>query len=319
MPVAERLSRSVVLHADDFGMNSAVNAGILSAFGDGLLTSTSLLANASEADTACQSWRELISDHQALRLKSTSLRKELHDPEVAFDLGIHLNLTQGRPLTGDRYPAELLDDQGNFPGIGKVFFGMRALPANQLPAVESELRQQIGWMCDVGLKPTHLNGHQYVELIPQIATMIPELLRHFSIPAIRVADEPCLAISVLAQWQFKDWILGMVKRHFARQFRSQLQTHKVRSADRYFGTCHAGKIDLQTLETYLNCSGRSSTIEVGLHPGTATNNPISTADPWFDPLRSFRPQELEMLCSAQLGDLLKSRQWRLGRLSQLTT
>ena len=41
-----RVSGTIILHADDFGMNPAVTAGIVRGFEHGLLTSTSLLTNA---------------------------------------------------------------------------------------------------------------------------------------------------------------------------------------------------------------------------------------------------------------------------------
>lgn len=319
MPFHDRSQRFVVLHADDFGMNSAVNEGILTAFRDGLLTSTSLLANAPDADAACKAWPDLISDHQAGRLQSTPRRNETHDPAVPFDLGVHLNLTQGKPLSGDRYPAALLDARGNFPGITQVFFQLRSLSSDRLPAIELELRSQIEWMCERGIKPTHLNGHQYIELIPQIAQMIPRLLARYSIPVVRVARERGMTLSVLLQGRVKDWVLGMVKRHFAKSFRQQMQIAGIPFANTYFGTCHAGRIDLPTLQTYLRHAGKSTTIEIGLHPGRSPVDSQSySEDPWFDPLREWRPRELEMLCSEQLGRLLQKIGWQPGRLSQMT-
>ena len=32
------------------------------------------------------------------------------------------------------------------------------------------------WIIDHGVRPTHLNGHQYMELVPGVAELIPELL-----------------------------------------------------------------------------------------------------------------------------------------------
>ena len=111
------MSSCLALHADDFGMNRAVSDGILHGFRHGLLTSTSLLANAPDAARALSHWKELLADQAAGRLPSAEVRRRLGDPDCPFDLGVHLNLTQGRPLGGDRYPAELLDPQGRFPGV----------------------------------------------------------------------------------------------------------------------------------------------------------------------------------------------------------
>ena len=37
--------KSVIINADDFGYSPAVNAGIIKAYEDGILTSTTLMAN----------------------------------------------------------------------------------------------------------------------------------------------------------------------------------------------------------------------------------------------------------------------------------
>src|SRR5262249_3441214 len=112
--------RRFVLHADDFGMNDAVTNGILEGFCRGLLTSTSVLSNAPGCTRALTSWKELQARFAVNDLPSSDVRKHLKDSESPFDFGIHLNLTQGRPLTGDKYPAELLDRRGLFPGIAAL-------------------------------------------------------------------------------------------------------------------------------------------------------------------------------------------------------
>ena len=160
MPAGNGSTARVMFHADDFGMNAAVNQGIITAFRCGVLTSTSLLANANHVDQACQSWPALIVDQIRDDLPSMEKRRKLKDPKLTFDLGIHLNLTQGCPLTAGRYPEELLDRNGCFPGITNLFFRMKRANRAQLTSVAAELEAQVQRMDDHGLKPTHLNGHQ---------------------------------------------------------------------------------------------------------------------------------------------------------------
>ena len=142
-------------------MNRAVTAGILRGFTYGLLTSTSLLANAPDAEAAIREWRLLQGQHAAGRLASMDARTQLGEPREAFELGIHLNLTQGRPLTG-RYPAQLLDSAGRFCGVGRLFRHLRRLRPSFESALRDELAAQIEFLLDRGIHPTHLNGHQYI-------------------------------------------------------------------------------------------------------------------------------------------------------------
>ena len=95
----------IVFHADDFGMNRAVTDGILRGIEHGLITGTSLLANAPDATRAIREWQRLQQAREVGRLPSAAIRRELDEPETPFELGIHINLTQGRPLTSG-YPTE---------------------------------------------------------------------------------------------------------------------------------------------------------------------------------------------------------------------
>ena len=314
MPVGNE--RRVVFHADDLGMNTAVNEGILTAFRDGVLTSTSLLANGPAARSACQAWPALISSLSKRILRSTAVRHELNEPNVPFDLGIHLNLTQGRPLTGEKYPAELLDRDGNFPGIGALFARLNRANRDQLARVQSELQAQIEWMCDEGLRPSHLNGHQYIEIIPQISAMIPELLRRYAIRSVRVAYERGLIQNVLFQGDIAGWGLALVKRHYAGLFQRRMCRENVLIPDRFFGTSHAGRIDQNLVTKFLKLSSEATLTEIGVHPALApTADAADESDPWFDPLASLRPQELVWLCSAGFAGELAKRGLSLGRLS----
>lgn len=312
--------RTVVLHADDFGMNAAVTAGILQAFSSGLLTSTSVLANAPACEHALAGWKTLETDRKAGRLPSQAVRERLDDPGSPFDLGIHLNLTQGRPLTGLRYPAELLDKQGRFPGIGRLFWKWRRDASRYHEAVWNELAAQVEVLVDHDLFPTHLNGHQYVELLPGLADIVLRLCERFAIPAVRVArEERLLQTTLLRGGHVTNWLLARVKRHFANSFRDRIHRSGLSHADAFFGTSHAGRVDLPMVNTFLAEPVARKIVEIGLHPGATPsgNDTDDIAAGWGDPLAGIRPNELDLLTSDGLIQFLESHGWRLGRLSCL--
>ena len=222
---ADRSARRIALHADDLGMNPAVTDGILQGFEQGLLTSTSLLSNAPDAARALDRWRQLESRRAQGSLASMARRERLQDPAQPFDLGIHLNLTQGRPLTGPRYPAELLDASGRFPGIFGLFRRLRGSDAAGIvaAAIEEELTCQVQFMLDRGHRPTHLNGHQYIEMLPVVGGVVESLLEKFRIPVVRVAWEPSWRQSFT--WpgiSTSQWLIGGLKKVYAGRFRRQM-------------------------------------------------------------------------------------------------
>jgi chitin disaccharide deacetylase len=335
----------LILHADDLGMNRAVNEGILRGFRHGLLTSASLLANAPDAVWGLEQWKVLTEQQAAGQLPSAGARRKLGDPDCPFDLGVHLNLTQGRPLTGG-YPAELLDADGRFPGVLALFARLRRGDRFRA-AIRTELERQVQVVCDHGLRPTHLNGHQYVEMMPAVSAIVPEVMERFGINMVRVAHEPALfRTTVLSGFRVWKWPMARVKRHFAGRFRATIDARAIAHPEAFYGTAHAGGVDLPLLRLFLTSgqsmsggadipvcpkrgvfSGRqeclphsgekSRLVEIALHPGERAEEapPEQEADGWHDPLATSRPGELQMLVSAELAECLKFSGWSLGRLA----
>lgn len=317
MPVSSAPDRRLILHADDYGMNPSVNSGILKAFREGLLTSTSLLVNSPDTAAACAEWPKLIQELGSGALPSLGLRQSAGDERIPFDLGIHLNLTQGRPLTKD-YPDELLDHQGRFPGIGSVFRRLLSPESKFRDKVRAELELQFTTMISLGVRPSHINGHQYIELIPGISELIPSLADQFQVRVVRLALEPHLTRTLFPELRLTTWGLSLVKQFYARRFRGQLAGKSLVAPQQFFGTSHAGLVTLRTLRKFLSYPSRGQWTEVGLHPAVeGCQHTPQVSDGWNDPLAAHRPQELAWLCASKTVDLLNSQGFKLGRLSSM--
>jgi predicted glycoside hydrolase/deacetylase ChbG (UPF0249 family) len=300
-------------------MNPRVTAGIIRGFERGLLSSASLLANAPDALNAIRCWKRLGDCWAQGRLRSLASRRELDDPMAPFDLGVHLNLTQGAPLTA-HYPARLVDAEGQFLGIARLFARLQRSAGQYQAAIAAEFDAQIAVLCDHGLRPTHLNGHQYVELIPQVGDVLPQLLKKFQIPTARAALEP--GGTLRACW--RSATLGALfaagfKRHFARQFAARLACAGVEHPRAYFGSSHAGRIDAAVMKAFLAAAPNGAVIEIGMHPalGRANEGAMPKKDAWYDPLASRRAHELRLLESPELVKLLLAHGCRLGRLAAI--
>ncbi|NQV26691.1 MAG: ChbG/HpnK family deacetylase [Rhodopirellula sp.] len=316
------VSKRLLLHADDLGMNQPVTDGILRGFRHGLLTSTSLLANAPAAAEALRVWPQLQEQQAAGVLPSAESRERLGDTGSPFDLGIHLNLTQGYPLTGSRYPDELREGDGHFCGISRAFVRLRRRRHRFVASITAELSQQIEFLLDHGQQPTHLNGHQYVELLPGLSQIIPRLLANYRIPVVRVAREPArFPESIIAARELSNWGLGRIKWLFALAFRQRMIRLGVPHPRACFGTCHAGRVGLSAMRRFLDGGQMPAVVELVMHPGSLAevrDVPAETAgDTWHDPLAIGRTRELDLLQSEELIDLFESRGWQLGRLSEL--
>jgi predicted glycoside hydrolase/deacetylase ChbG (UPF0249 family) len=315
------MHRRVVLHADDFGMNEQVNAGIVRGFTHGLLTSTSILTNAPGCAAALARWKDLDAQCANDDIPSLTCRRNLADSLSRFDLGIHLNLTQGHPLTQGRYPPQLLDRNGRFPGVFALASRLVAAGQTYRRAIEDELGAQIAVLVDRGFTPTHLNAHQYVDLLPAVSAIIPSLLRRYSIPVVRTPWETRLTLTTLLQrFEPTNWCLSQVKRLLAFRHLVQMQRLRLAHPAAYFGTSHAGRIDLDLMRIFIAAAGPGVT-EIGMHPGSGSPKAttVERDDGWFDPLATARVRELALLTSPELVRLLEEQHVQLARLSEIAS
>lgn len=154
--------RRIIVNADDFGMNSGNNQAIIEAFGKGLISSTTLMANMPGFEEAC----ELACCHQLLGR-----------------IGVHLNLTEGRPLsTAIRSFPLFCDEFGLFRPRRTLFY----LAKEERHAVEAEFSAQIQACLDRGIHPTHLDSHQHIHTEWPIGQIAISVARQYGIGAIRL-------------------------------------------------------------------------------------------------------------------------------------
>lgn len=151
----------LIVNADDYGYFDAVSRGILDAHARGIVTATGILATGEAFDT------------QLARLADY--------PEL--DLGVHLNLTYGAPLSG-RMRGVLKTRGGDFPS---KFSMVGAILKGDVPmeAVETEWRAQIERCLSRNLRLRFLNSHEHIHMLPPLYRLTLALARHYSIPHVR--------------------------------------------------------------------------------------------------------------------------------------
>ena len=146
------MTRRLIVNADDFGLAPGVSAGILAAHRHGIVSSTTLLATATiDADSV-----------RALR-------------DSALGVGLHVNLTLGRPLSRGR---SLVDTDGRF-----VRDVRHAAARANAADVEREVAAQIEkFESLVRRAPTHLDTHHHVGLLAPVAGVVLDAARHLGVP-----------------------------------------------------------------------------------------------------------------------------------------
>jgi predicted glycoside hydrolase/deacetylase ChbG (UPF0249 family) len=143
--------KRLIINADDFGFTRDVNAGIVHAHREGVLTSTTLMANGYAFEDA--------------------VRLAYENP--GLDIGCHLVLVQGTSLlTGRSFPESPL-------GL------LQELAAGRVD-IYAELRAQIEKVRDVGICLSHLDSHKHTHIVPSIFRTVVRLAHEFDIPFVRL-------------------------------------------------------------------------------------------------------------------------------------
>ena len=155
---------AVVIVADDLGMSEAVNRGIMQAFDRGLVTVASLMTNMPAFDDAVRG-----ADDRGLRDR----------------LGVHLNLTEGVPLSPELRRCErFCSPEGRLVWTHRNVW---RLEESEQRALAAEFRAQVQRARDAGIRLSHLDSHHHVHTAWAIGGIAIAVAREFDIPHVRLS------------------------------------------------------------------------------------------------------------------------------------
>lgn len=158
--------RPLVMCADDYGLAPGVSIAIAELIAAGRLSATSAMSSLPD-------WRRAAPELRAV---------VAHSPA---DVGLHLTLTDHRPITA----ASGLAEGGRLPALGRL---LKQALAGRLPrdAVREELRAQLDAFEDAwGAPPDYIDGHQHVHLLAGVReAVVEEVLRRYPRGRVWVRD-----------------------------------------------------------------------------------------------------------------------------------
>jgi chitin disaccharide deacetylase len=282
------MDKRLIINADDFGLCGSVNKGIAEAHSTGVLTSATIMTNMPAAEQAVEIAHKLSN----------------------LGVGVHLNLTNGSPLSQDPVVKCLLDDAGAFTlKPGKLAL-MSLLKGKIRNAIETELSAQIQWVIDRGIKPTHLDSHKHIHAFPFIFKIVCRLAKRFEIPAIRFTCEPKQVSR--PPWPVTDYDGG--KRAASTRMMAKInrwQNCSLFKTDALLGVAHTGNINVDFFKA-VSLYNTFPTVEVMTHPGYNYDLDVSATR-----LVKQREVELEALCSEKTKLYLKEAGIKLVHYGQL--
>ncbi len=278
--------KQLIVNADDFGIAPGVNRAIVEAHSTGIVTSTTLLANAAAFDEAVAAARA--------------------HPSLA--VGIHLNLTQGRPLSNPTLLGDLVNPSGEFLGNAEALYARMVTDRVPLDAIEREFHAQIQRVFAAGIRPTHLDGHQHVHMWPPVFAITARLASEYGMAGVRSARERRAGFHHL--WRRNAPVRGKILLQagvglglafLAVASRAALAAAHVATPDYFYGVSSTGYLDRATLAGVLR-DVPEGVSELMCHPGyvDATLERVET--------RLVRQREMEFDAVADPGARLLAAQ-----------
>jgi predicted glycoside hydrolase/deacetylase ChbG (UPF0249 family) len=151
--------RFLILTADDFGASKNINEGINIAADNKAITAISVLSNFEES---LPELKKISENH----------------PEIG--IGVHLNITTGKPVLGAKQIPSLVNANGNFYTIEELLPKINSISADDL---RKELRAQILTLIKNDIKLDHLSD-QYgiLSLYSPFFDIVIEFAKEFNVP-----------------------------------------------------------------------------------------------------------------------------------------
>jgi len=159
--------KELIINADDFGLSSGANRGIIKAWREGILTSASLMVG-----------EKAFPEAVALARANPGLQ-----------VGLHLTLVQGRAVLEHDGEPSITDLQGNFTDDA-VLAGMRYFFLKPLRSrLYREIEGQIVKFRDTGIPLSHIDGHLNIHMHPVVFDILLELMPRHGITSFRLSRE----------------------------------------------------------------------------------------------------------------------------------
>jgi len=276
--------RRLIVNADDFGLTSGVNRGIVEAHQHGLVTSSTLMAGGAAFENAI------------------ALAKQT--PRLS--VGCHVLLVDGPPVLDLSKVSTLAFANSGTPQFREsiVTFACRAAGRRLDEAqIEAEIAAQIQKLQSAGIQVSHLDSHKHTHMFPAVFRPMLRAAKKCGIRAVRNPFEPLLFASA-RNWK-RRFQLGIL-RSFQKSFRQALDDAGMLTPNGCIGIIATGGLTMSTFRALIE-NLPEGTWEFVSHPGynDADLARIKTR------LRASREKELQILTSDETKEMLRREQIEL--------
>lgn len=274
----------LIINADDFGFSQGVNAAIIKAHEEGILTSTSLMVSGDAAQEAIALSRNY--------------------PNLA--VGLHLVLVCGKSVLPPSQVPHLVDSQGNFSNnptqAGLTYQFNQATRAE----LRLEISAQLEKFRNSGLNLAHVDGHLHLHVHPVILNILTDFAPEFQIKFIRLpSEELSKNLKIDQRNLFTKIIWSIVFGQLRRYGEGLLKAHNIKFADRVYGLLQTGDMSEKYLLDLIP-QIEAELVEIYSHPALVNTD-----------INHGGEVELAALLSQQVRELLTVRGVELSNYSRL--
>ena len=266
--------RRLIINADDLGLTSGVNRGILESHQHGIVTSATLMA--------CG---EKFAEAASMVAQASSL-----------SVGCHVVLVDGMPTCDAKNISTLLVNSRFRDRLTN--FALRAASGRlDLEHIEAEVTAQIKKLQSAGVQVSHLDSHKHTHMFPIVLKGVLRAAKTCGIGAIRNPFEP-LIFATARHWK-RQFQLRMMRR-FRASFHAALNHAGVVTPDGCVGIAATGGLTAKTFRALIDHLPEG-TWEFVSHPGynDADLDKIQTR------LRESREKEMAILTSPEAKEALQ--------------
>ncbi|MFP5213062.1 MAG: carbohydrate deacetylase [Acidobacteriota bacterium] len=212
------MKRSLIVNADDFGYTRGVNSAIARCCAEGILRSTTIMANGA------------AFEHGVAVAKASG----------RLGVGVHLVLTELAPLAPAGELPGLVGEDGLMPASPGALAKAAALGRLSRETIRKELDRQVSRVLDCSIPVTHLDSHKHVHILPVVLDAALDVARKYRIGWIRNPFDRTPPVGILGVLDQKELFLKQYAEARAifllrRAFFERIRKAGLRTPDRFYG------------------------------------------------------------------------------------
>ena len=270
--------RRLIVNADDFGLTLGVNRAIVEAHARGIVTSATLMANASAFSEAVALWKSALE----------------------LSVGCHVVLVDGSPVSDPKQVPSLLRPDGKFHDSLSTFARLALQGKLRADEIETEAAAQIRKLLAAGISVSHVDTHKHTHMFPPVLRAVLAAAKACGVAAIRNPFETVQWRQLMAYPNtWKRWFEVRALRGFSAKFHELVREAGLHTPNGTVGVVATGSLDQRFLD-FLLANLPEGAWELVCHPGYNDDELRNVRTR----LRESREQELRALTSDATRDRL---------------